>query len=233
MNVVNVIQSHQTPVLKNVDSSTLTPLAAASAYHAYAEKQLAVAAGEELVAADAYYGLAKLQSHLDVGRPDRDRHNGPVAMSFYQAALIAFPEHYLAANELGVLFARFGQLQDARDVLRFALTLNPRSPELWLNLSRVHERLGEADLAKRAQGEYEHAMQLANRSASDLASRNHPSVQWLDPADFARVGGDRESLLASDPRGASTAPREGTSSSETPPVETANKKAGWGFWPFR
>lgn len=228
LNLVNILQTHQTPVLKQVDPASITPLSAARAYHAYAERQLAFAVGEELVAADAYYGLAKLQSHLDVGRPDRERHNGPIAMSYYQAALIAYPEHYLAANELGVMFARFGQLEDAREVLRFALTLHQESPELWLNLSRVHERLGESDLAERAHGEYQHAAQLASRSAPARGGRG--GVEWMDPDSFARVGSEREMMLRTET--AERVPPSGPAS-ESSPSETATRKTSWGIWPFR
>jgi tetratricopeptide (TPR) repeat protein len=233
LNLVNILQTHQTPVLKQVDPASLTPLSAARAYHGYAERQLALAAGEELVAADAYYGLAKLQNHLDVGRPDRDRHNGPIAMSYYQAALIVYPEHYLAANELGVLFARFGQLEDAREVLRFALTLNRDAPELWLNLSRVHERLGEADLAERAEGEYRHAAQLANRSMPEHANRG--AVEWLDAASFSRVGGEREQMLPTETarRVQSTASPNGRTDEFPMAAETAKQKPSRGIWPFR
>lgn len=88
------------------DTSKLSPLAALQAYHAYAEQQLAIAGGHELTAADVLYGLAKLQPHLDVAGANQDSYDGPVAMSYYQAALLIYPDHYLAANELGVLFAR-------------------------------------------------------------------------------------------------------------------------------
>jgi tetratricopeptide (TPR) repeat protein len=150
LDLPRLISAHRTPVLHNKPIDYLTPLAALQAYHAYAEDQLALAGGHELVSADALYGLARLQDRLAISASDQSQRQGPVSMSLYQAALMIYPDHYLAANELGVLFARYGQLTDAREVLRHAVSISPSFPESWLNLSRVHERLGETTLAQRA-----------------------------------------------------------------------------------
>jgi hypothetical protein len=187
LDLERLVQSHHTPALRQADPRSLTPLVAIQTYHDYAHRQLALAGGRELVAADAYYGLAKLQPHMSVGRSEQDRYAGPVAMSFYQAALLVYPDHYLAANELGVMFARCGQLHDACDVLRLATVANPAFPETWLNLSRVHNELGEQDLARRAHIQWQRAAQLANRSPSDHGPGGRPEVTWVSPEAFARV----------------------------------------------
>jgi hypothetical protein len=100
-------------------------------------------------------------------------------MALQHAALTADSRNFRAANELGVLLARYGQLQDARGVLLHGLSLHP-TPSLWHNLSVVHERLGEADLARRAKYEYELALRQAPRDPR--TSR----VQWVSPDVFAR-----------------------------------------------
>ncbi len=232
-----IVLAHRTPILKQMDVQRLTPLAAQQAYHAYAERQLALAGGHELVAADACFGLAKLQPHLNLGQPDNNRHHGPTSLTYYQTALVIYPDHYLAANELGVLFARFGQLRNARDVLRFGAAVNPNFPEIWLNLSRVHERLGEAELAERARAEWQGAMRLANRPLTGSPPRG-PQVEWLDPGQFAQVKSGLDAVPppqlarpASDPTDAN-GPRNQAAKAHS---SDSRIRQAWSskVWPFR
>ena len=88
-----------------------------------------------------------------------------------------------AANELGVLFARYGQLPDARRLLVYSVTVHPHA-EGWQNLAVVHSRLGETDLAKRAEHEHQalvHSVQVAGQAAG--------MVRWVDTQTFAAAGG--------------------------------------------
>jgi hypothetical protein len=107
-------------------------------------------------------------------------------MSLYQAALTVHPEHHHAANELGVLLARYGQLQDARAVLRHCVRNRTNFPAVWRNLARDHEQLGEVDLARRANSEWESAV---TRSGRSTGLTGKPSVQWVDPTTFAKTSG--------------------------------------------
>ena len=184
LDIAQIVRTHRTPVLRQQDLGQVTSLAAMQMYHAYAEQQLAIAGGHELVAADAYYGLAKLQGHLDSG-PVNEIRVGPRAMIYYQTALIVCPKHFMAANELGVIFARFGQLEDAREVLRFGAREAPGFAELWFNLARVHERLGEDRLASLAMQEYELIRQQKGSPRAAVA-KNRPTVEWMDPVAFAQ-----------------------------------------------
>ena len=206
-----LITSHRTPLLHDQDTSKLSPLAALQAYHAYAEQQLAIAGGHELTAADALYGLAKLQPHLDVAGANQDSYDGPVAMSYYQAALLIYPDHYLAANELGVLFARFGQLKDAREVLRFAASVNPDCAETWLNLARIHEKLGESDLAKLAHEEWRSLSGTA--APPDPAATGRPQVQWVTPDELSRAGGGSDDTWGRETGAAPRSPQQANRSS--------------------
>ena len=110
------LASHRTPVLKNVDPKTLTPLAALQRYFTYAQKQFAIAGGKDPVASRALFALAKVSLEVDKNT-SRAWLSGPTAMSLYQAALVIDERNVEAANELGVLMARYGQLADARRVL--------------------------------------------------------------------------------------------------------------------
>ena len=175
-----ILLAHRTPVFRNKDVSKVSAIEAVRAYHAYANEQLAKAGERELVAADALFGLAKIQPHLSLQQGDGFQ-SGPVAMSYFQASLMTYPGHYLAANELGVMFARFGQLDDAREVLRFAASASPDVADVWLNLARVHDRLGESELAELALAEYE-ALQPGPRPSA-IASRMQ--VEWVEPDRFS------------------------------------------------
>ena len=187
--IERVVFAHETPVLQGTDLTRVTTLMALQSYHAYAEQQLADAVGNELVAADALFGLAKLQPHLDLGAAHREPHQLPTAMSYFRAALDVYPDHYLAANELGVLMARYSQFSEARELLRQAASVAPGFPEVWRNLARVHDRLGETDLAERAREECRIAQRSdARPPAIQLGGANRTRITWMSPEAFAAVG---------------------------------------------
>lgn len=202
LDLKRVVMSHRTPILKRHDLTRMSPLEAQQAYHAYAEEQLAIAGGHELSAADALYGLGKLQAHLDVGRTDRESQVGPTGMSLYQAALMIYPEHFMAANELGVLFAKFGQLKDAQFALEHAAKTNDEFPEPWLNLAKVHERMGDEELATLAMREYR--MRVAGRARG--SNLRQPQIDWVDNETFARGEADerKSDVMANAPTAAPT-----------------------------
>jgi Flp pilus assembly protein TadD len=186
LDLQRIVQSHRTPVLHSADFHRLTTLVAQQAYHTYAENQLIDATGRDPVAADALFALGKVQGHLSKQRGDASTSGDAAAMSLYQTALTIHPDHHQAANELGVLFARYGQLEDARSVLRHCVRDRTNFPEVWRNLARIHEQLGEVELAKRANHEWQSALRRSSRSAG-LAGK--PSVQWVDPQTFTKISG--------------------------------------------
>ena len=194
VSLADVIRPHRTPVLKRVDASRLSGLAASQHYLAYAQQQLALAAGSEPAAAQSLYLLGKVHTHLAGESASIAPAHTAHAMVFHQAALAIDPQHYQAANELGVLLARFGELTAARKMLLTSVKSNA-TPSAWHNLAAVHERLGETDLAKRARYEAELLAGKSQRPAS-----GH-SVQWVDAATFAAqstpAGGDATSGNAS------------------------------------
>jgi hypothetical protein len=182
-----IIAAHRTPLLK--DEPTPTPLAALQRYYTYAQHQLAKAGGNLPAASMALYGLGKLQTASPQPTPQERRLRDPKALALHHAALLVDARNYEAANELSVLLARYGQLQDARGVLLHGLSAHATAA-MWHNLAVIHERLGEIDLARRAR----HEQQLAARQPS-----SHPlasSVQWIPPAEFARTSRPADPSLA-------------------------------------
>lgn len=178
LNLKSIIASHRTTVLK--DQPAPSALEALQRYYTYAQNRLASAGGGMPAASMALYALGKLHTAPKDPTPQERRMNDPKALALHHAALLVDSRNYEAANELGVLLARYGQLHDARGVLLHGLSLHP-TPAMWHNLSVVHERLGEVDLARRARYE----QQLAERQApGDPLATN---LRWVPPAEFARM----------------------------------------------
>jgi tetratricopeptide (TPR) repeat protein len=177
LDVIEITRTHKTPVLK--DAGEVSPVIAQQQYLGYAQSQLARAAGHEAVTSLTLFRLGKVQLAMAQQESDPQMLHGPQAMVFCQAAMAADERNFLAANELGVLMARYGQLQEARRLLLHSVSIQPKV-EAWHNLSVVHQRLGEADLAKRA----EHERQLlAQRSPA--ASSVAGNIEWVDAKAFA------------------------------------------------
>jgi uncharacterized protein HemY len=64
--------------------------------------------------------------------------------------------------------ARFGKLQEARAALQHSVALNPL-PETWQNLSVVHQRLGEAELAAQSVANWQLASNKRAHSSPEPA----------------------------------------------------------------
>ena len=179
--VAELTRSHQTPLFKEAES--VSPVIAQQQYLGYAQSQLALASGKEAVASLTLFRLGKIQMAMAQHQADPQMLHGPQAMAYYQAALAADDRNFLAANELGVLMARYGQLQEARRLLVHSVSIKPQL-EAWHNLSIVHERLGEADLARLAAHERE--LLAANSPAATDTGGN---VEWVDAKTFAAAAG--------------------------------------------
>ncbi|MFI4875938.1 MAG: hypothetical protein ACIALR_11390 [Blastopirellula sp. JB062] len=178
INLRRLIQSHRTPILQNVDADQLTPLVAAQQYFSHAQDRLTFACGGIPEASSALYGLAKLQPYLKNGSGGDKALIGPRSIALHQSAFLADPKNILAANELGVLLARYGQLTDAKQV--FINGLRQKSlADTWNNLAKVHEMLGEPSLAKLAREEAKYAADHGSVAPkSDF-------VRWVSPDAFA------------------------------------------------
>ncbi len=190
LDVALIVSRHQSHAVSPAEARQWTPVEAARKYFSFAQSHLVAASGGSPVAAHALFGLGKLNANLSESGSAAERLYGPRSMLLHQTALMIDNSHYLAANELGVLLARFGRLNDARNVLRHGLTQGT-SPEIWRNLADVHERLGEVELASLARAEWNRISQLSRREYPDtVTAPNGVTVQWVDKATFER--GSRE-----------------------------------------
>lgn len=185
LDLSSIIASHRTPVLKEQDLSGVSPLMALQQYYTFAQQRLTAAGGEEPAASQALFGLGRLTQLMAERSADSRRLHAPKAMTLFQAALAVDRRNARAAHELGVLYAQFGQLEDARRLLVISVNLAPEK-YAWHNLAIVHERLGELDLARKARYE----LQLASQAAGNrTVASSGVSVEWVDAARFKDTAG--------------------------------------------
>jgi tetratricopeptide (TPR) repeat protein len=171
--LAHTIASHETPILKSADPRALAPLRAVQSYYAFAEEQLAYAAGRSATASEALYGLARIQPLLAPAGDDMLADAKSLAL--HRAALAADPTNYKAANEVGVLLARRGNLAEAEAALRHSLSVHPETATRH-NLAVVVARAGRAA-----------APVAAVEQSEDLRRRQQfPAVRWVEPNEFTR-----------------------------------------------
>lgn len=181
IDVARLVSTHKTPLLKNAVGPATSPIEALQAYYGYARQQLVIAGGHEIGASMALYGMARIQ--MAIG--GQQGMNGPKAITLHQAALAVDANNYLAANELGVLLARYGQLQEAEAALRHSVAISSQ-PETWRNLAEVHRRQGQVQLEAEARqhGDEQLAARRSGRAPNPTASG---IVDWVDPATFVAM----------------------------------------------
>ncbi|MEL7497488.1 MAG: hypothetical protein AAFN77_07750 [Planctomycetota bacterium] len=165
MNVAEVVQSHRSNVLTLEQAASLSPSQAIDRYFSVAQKRLDLAGGRSAVSAEVFYCLGKLHSVF----ASQKNVPGPLetakSVVFHQSALMSNPKHHRSANELGVLFAKNGRLNEAKQLFERSLLVQPH-PRTWQNLATAHQRLGEHEYARRANNEFLLLSQQGNTAGS-------------------------------------------------------------------
>ena len=177
------VLGHETPILKQVETQQLTPGYCIRQYMQYAEQELSNALGNDPNASQALYGLGRLETQGLFSANAASKIQAQRSMLLYQVALIIDDQNFAAANELGVLLARDGRFEQAKDALRHCVRVSPQ-PTAWKNLAAVHSRLGETRLARLAGREVEKAARSAHPKGT-LAQQ--PRVEWVDTGTFAQI----------------------------------------------
>jgi tetratricopeptide (TPR) repeat protein len=224
-----ILAGHQTPILQDEPADGLTPSQALQRYLNYAQDQLAAAAGDLQPAAMALYALGKLEitaTSAEIGSLAVAR-----AAVYFQAALIVNPQHAMAANELGVLLAGHGRLEEAKAALLHSVRTAPQAAA-WRNLAIVHHRLGEVDLAIRADWESRQVASARTTGRAIIGAKpmpdvTAPAVEWVDPVTFAKSanGASGVPLPAAPPQSAAQV----RSTTATP---ASNTKSASHWWPW-
>jgi tetratricopeptide (TPR) repeat protein len=181
LDVRKVASSHRTPVLRDYPEEVL-PQAAVVLYHSYAQQELSIAASGEQAGSMALYGLGKVNSRL-AERRDDDVQLTRAAMTMYSAALDACPDNFMASNELGVLLCRTGHAAEAVDRFTRAIDLAPNATA-YHNLAVAQQKLG---MPGQAAANEQESQRLAALDRSMGAVSRRAGVQWVSPAEMARV----------------------------------------------
>jgi tetratricopeptide (TPR) repeat protein len=179
--VAEIARNHRTALLRTDSALAVSASAAQQQYFDFAQAQLARASGGLPVASRTLYVLGRLHTVLAANDADRQSLHVPQAIAFQHAAVATDGANYLATNELGVLLARTGQWPAARQALLASVSVRPHA-EGWHNLAVVHRRLGETDLARRAEHERD---LVASRTGGATAAKNQDAVRWVNAPTLA------------------------------------------------
>ena len=182
-----IVAGHTTPVLQGHPWDGLTPMEVLQRYFTYAQEQLALAVGEETAGSAALHGLGKLYAALADQPALSLKAAQAKAMVFYQAALLADPKNYRAANDLGVLLARCGWYQEAQAALAYSLRIHS-DPVAWRNLAIVYRQMGQYELALQAAQQWRLLRRQAEAQLSQQTQATDFLVQWVPPEQFAALG---------------------------------------------
>jgi len=183
--ISHLIAAHRTAVLKDESRGAVSQGKALQRYYSLTHHHLLKACGREPIASAAMLGLGKVHAAMATETPSIASAAGAKAMVLYRTAIAADPANSMAANELGVTLARYGHLEQARDVLQQSVAISPHRAA-WRNLSMVHHQLGETLSAAQA-----HQRSLAAPIAfAPLAGsgRNGSRVSVVSPEAFSRGG---------------------------------------------
>lgn len=180
LTVEALVAGHRTPVLQH-GATDVTHVEALRSYYTFAQEQFALAMGKSPAASSALYGLGKLSAAVAHEPAPQIADAATQAVVFHQAALIVDDKNWQAANELAVLLAQGGRLEEAQSWLAHSVRIAPRA-ESWHNLAVVRQRLGQMRLAEEARRE---AQNLANRQPTSILRGGAPPVEFVSPASFA------------------------------------------------
>lgn len=140
-----IAASHVTPVLKRDDQPMIDPIQAAQTYYIYAEERLSYACGGLRGASLAFYGLGRTYVVPGVHMT----HAAGKAALLQRVALRVAPQNALAGNELGVLLAQHGRLDEAEQIFQQCVATDA-TPETLRNLAAVYARKGDETASRTA-----------------------------------------------------------------------------------
>jgi tetratricopeptide (TPR) repeat protein len=190
LNVARISAVHRTPVVRS-DPEGITPREAIQRYYTYAQEQLATSMGLDTMGSAALTAMGKFYGVLAQEQPGEAVTAQAKAMALHQAALVVDANNAVAANELGVLLARFGRPKDAQAWLEHSASIAPQAIT-WHNLAVVHQQLGDVNLAEQARRQEAALAQRNGRSATSSL----PEIRWVSPRELDAVRVDRPTAPA-------------------------------------
>ena len=170
MDVASVVESHRSQVLTPAQAANLSPVQAMNRYFAHAQEQLDTAGGRNVVSAEVFYCMGKLHTFLNRNQKVLGPYETAQSVVYHQTALLSDNQHHRSANELGVLLARSGRLEQSKLLFERSLMSQP-TIRTWQNLAETHRRLGETSFANQAAAE----VQILANSPTPNGNSN---IQW-------------------------------------------------------
>lgn len=218
VNLYAVVGGHSTPVAQDLPRDELSARRCLREYMLYAEKQFSLALGQETLASRALYGLGRMESNAETSTSHSDQVRAKRSMAMFRSALLVDSTNYAAANELGVLLAKFGHYQEAIVSLQHCVKLSPESAA-WTNLAAIHNKLGDRQHAELAMRE---AAATKQKTPAIPFVAAQPRIDWIDAGDFASMpqyaGGTQYAKPPESSNAAAPQPAE-------QPVRTATRKS--------
>ncbi len=141
-----LINSHETPVLKNVEIARTPPTTLAQSYYQYAESQLIEGAQQHPWFSDIFYTIGRTyQAEADsTSTADRDLLRAK-AIVYYRAAVTIRPSNSLATNQLGFVLLQLDRPKEAQVALVASVDSRLEIPALQ-NLVEASRRLGDQSM---------------------------------------------------------------------------------------
>ena len=134
MDVASVVESHRSQVLSPAQAKHLSPVQAMNRYFAHAQEQLDLAGGRNVVSAEVFYCMGKLHTFLNRNQKVLGPYETAQSVIYHQAALLSDNQHHRSSNELGVLLARSGRLEQSKLLFERSLMAQP-TIRTWQNLA--------------------------------------------------------------------------------------------------
>jgi len=183
-----LVQSHQTPVLRETNLESISPAIAAQHYRSYARDALITAADQHPWAADLFYALGRTyekEAQHDVARQLTLLQHATVC---FQSAFAVDARRPHISNQLGFNLLQLDRVDEANAALQASIAAKP-TVNAYHNLVEVYRRTGRID-----------EMHWASKEAAALSvgethySPAQPEITEISPEEFARISPPPASL---------------------------------------
>lgn len=180
VSIQDLVASHSTPSLKNVNLKDVTAETASQHYRHYARQQFVLSSEQHPWAADLLYAYGKtLEKEADATFESSIRLRSQ-AVICYQAALQIRQGHPSASSQLGYSLLKLDRIDEAEQILSFAVQQSPNSSN-WSNLAEVLRRRGAMQQSQYALAQASHYSPQTSQYTPD-----NPEVTQVNAAEFAR-----------------------------------------------
>lgn len=176
-----ITNSHITPILKDAEVQSASPLTLSQYYYKYAESKLVEASQGHPWYSEILYGLGRAyQAEAELAQGNEKQLLFSKALVYYQSAVTILPKNALASNQLGYVLLQLDRAAEAQQALIASVNIQPDAPALQ-NLAEASRRLGDK--------------QLEDWALRTLSSRNQmagpivqvPTIEMVDNRTFMAI----------------------------------------------